>query len=119
MRNALARVGKGHAEMVAATIRTVFAQPTPDATRDHVDVVADMLRPQFPAVAELLLDAKADLTAYADFPQAHWRKIWSTNPLERLNKEVKRRTVPRKRGYPQRSGSSPTPRPCSGSRPAS
>ena len=92
MRNALARVGKGHAEMVAATIRTIFAQPTPDATRAHVDVVADMLRPQFPAVAELLLDAKADLTAYADFPHAHWRKIWSTNPLERLNKEVKRRT---------------------------
>ncbi len=92
MRNALARVGKGHAEMVAATIRTIFAQPTPDATRAHVDVVADMLAAQFPAVAELLLDAKADLTAYADFPHAHWRKIWSTNPLERLNKEVKRRT---------------------------
>jgi len=92
MRNALARVGKGHAEMVAATIRTIFAQPTPDATRAHVDIVADMLRPQFPAVSELLLDAKADLTAYADFPHAHWRKIWSTNPLERLNKEVKRRT---------------------------
>jgi putative transposase len=92
MRNALARVGKGHAEMVAATIRTIFAQPTPDATRAHVDVVADTLAAQFPAVAELLLDAKADLTAYADFPHAHWRKIWSTNPLERLNKEVKRRT---------------------------
>ena len=92
MRNALARVGKAHAEMVAATIRTVFAQPTPDAVRGHVDVVADMLREQFPAVADLLLDAKADLTAFADFPHAHWRKIWSTNPLERLNKEVKRRT---------------------------
>ena len=92
MRNALARVGKGHAEMVAATIRTVFAQPTPDAVRAHVDVVADMLCGQFPAVADLLLDAKSDLAAYADFPHAHWRKIWSTNPLERLNKEVKRRT---------------------------
>jgi putative transposase len=92
MRNALARVGKGHAEMVAATIRTIFAQPTADATRNHVDIVADTLAGQFPAVAELLLNAKADLTAYADFPHAHWRKIWSTNPLERLNKEVKRRT---------------------------
>uniref|UniRef100_UPI0030170AEC IS256 family transposase n=1 Tax=Aquipuribacter sp. SD81 TaxID=3127703 RepID=UPI0030170AEC len=92
MRNALARVSKGHAEMVAATIRTIFAQPTPDTVRAHVDVVADMLAAQFPAVAELLLDAKADLTAFADFPHAHWRKIWSTNPLERLNKEVKRRT---------------------------
>ena len=53
--------------MVAATIRTSFAQPTPEATRNHVDVVADMLAGQFPAVVELLLDAKADLTAYADF----------------------------------------------------
>jgi len=60
MRNALARVGKGHAEMVAATIRIVFAQPTPDAVRADVDVLADMLRPQFPAVADLLLDATAD-----------------------------------------------------------
>src|SRR4051794_16699578 len=47
---------------------------------------------QFPAVAVLLRDAREEITAFADFPQAHWRKIWSTNPLERLNKEVKRRT---------------------------
>jgi putative transposase len=51
-----------------------------------------MLTEQFPAVAQLLLDAKADLTAFSDFPRAHWQKIWSTNPLERLNREVKRRT---------------------------
>ena len=51
-----------------------------------------MLRGRFPAVADMLLDAQADLTAFADFPHAHWRKIWSTNPLERLNREVKRRT---------------------------
>ena len=92
LRNALAKVNKGHAEMVAATIRTVFAQPTPDTVRDQVDDVAKTLAGRFPAVAQLLRDAKADLTAFADFPQAHWRKIWSTNPLERLNREVKRRT---------------------------
>jgi putative transposase len=92
MRNALAKVNKGHAEMVAATIRTIFAQPTPDTVRGHVDDVAGMLAKQFPAVAELLREAKADLTAFADFPHAHWRKIWSTNPIERLNREVKRRT---------------------------
>jgi putative transposase len=92
MRNALAKVGKGHAEMVAATIRTIFAQPGPTQVREHVDLVAGMLAGEFSAVAELLRDAKADLTAFADFPQAHWRKIWSTNPLERLNREVKRRT---------------------------
>jgi putative transposase len=92
MRNVLAKVSKGHDEMVAATIRTIFAQPGQAEVRAHVDLVADMLAGQFPAVAQMLLDAKADLTAFADFPQAHWRKIWSTNPLERLNREVKRRT---------------------------
>ncbi len=92
LRNALARVSKGYAEMVAATIRTILVQPSPDRVRAHVDNVADTLAGQFPAVAELLCDAKADLTAFADFPHAHWRKIWSTNPIERLNREVKRRT---------------------------
>jgi putative transposase len=92
MRNALARVPKGHAEMVAATIRTIFAQPGQKEVRAHVDKVADMLGEQFPTVADLLREAKADLTAFSDFPRAHWQKIWSTNPLERLNREVKRRT---------------------------
>jgi putative transposase len=92
MRNALAKVNKGNAEMIAATIRTIFAAPGPKEVRAQVDLVADMLAEQFPAVAELLRDAKADLTAFADFPLAHWRKIWSTNPLERLNREVKRRS---------------------------
>jgi putative transposase len=92
MRNALAKVNKAHAEMVAATIRTIFAQPTADTVRSQVDDVAATLTPQFPAVADLLHEAKEDLTAFAGFPHAHWRKIWSTNPIERLNKEVKRRT---------------------------
>jgi putative transposase len=92
MRNVLAKVSKGNAEMVAATIRTIFAQPGPKEVRAQVDLVADMLAEQFPAVAELLRDAKADVTAFADFPLAHWHKIWSTNPLERLNREVKRRS---------------------------
>ena len=92
MRNALAKVSKGHAEMVAATIRTIFAQPTCDTVRAQVDTVAATLERQFPAVAELLLAAKEDLTAFADFPHAHWQKIWSTNPLERLHREIKRRT---------------------------
>jgi putative transposase len=92
MRNALAKVSKGHAEMVAAAIRTIFSQPTGPGVRDHVEVVAATLEQQFPNVAALLRDAREDITAFADFPEAHWRKIWSTNPLERLNKEVKRRT---------------------------
>jgi transposase-like protein len=51
-----------------------------------------MLASKFPAVATMLLDAREDLTAFAGFPPAHWTKIWSTNPLERVNKEIKRRT---------------------------
>ena len=91
MRNVLAKVPKGHADMVAAAIRTVF-QPTGKLVREQVEVVAVMLEPQLPAVATMLRDAREEITAFADFPEAHWRKIWSTNPLERLNREVKRRT---------------------------
>jgi putative transposase len=78
--------------MVAAAIRTIFAQPTAAEVTDQLDKVAAMLASKFPAVATMLTDARQDLTAFASFPVAHWRKLWSTNPLERLNKEVKRRT---------------------------
>jgi putative transposase len=81
MRNVLARVSKGQAEMVAAAIRTIFAQPTADTVREAVENVAATLDRQFPAVATLLRDAREEITAFADFPQAHWRKIWSTNPV--------------------------------------
>jgi putative transposase len=90
--NVLARVPKGSAEMVAAAIRTIFAQPTGAEVIEQLDKVAAMLAAKFPAVARMLADAKADLTAFASFPAAHWTKIWSTNPLERVNKEIKRRT---------------------------
>jgi putative transposase len=92
LRNVLARVPRGSAEMVAAAIRTIFAQPTGAEVTDQVDKVAAMLARKFPAVATMLLDACEELTAFASFPVAHWTKIWSTNPLERVNKEVKRRT---------------------------
>ncbi len=91
MRNLLARVPKGHAEMVAATVRTIFAQPDPASTRDQLRLVSDMLRERHPAVSDLLIDAETDVTAYAGFPHPHWKKIWSTNPLERLMREIKRR----------------------------
>ena len=92
LRNVLGRVPRGSAEMVAAAIRTIFAQPTGAEVIDQVDKVAAMLAPKFPAVATMLADAREDLTAFAAFPAAHWTKLWSTNPLERVNKEVKRRT---------------------------
>lgn len=92
LRNVFGVISKEAAEMVAATIRTIFAQPTADAVRTQLDTVADMLGTQFPKVKAMLLEAKDDLTAFAAFPDRHWKKIQSTNPLERINREVKRRT---------------------------
>ena len=92
MRNVLARVPKGNSEMVAAAIRTVFAQPDAEHVHSQLDVIATMLGRQFPAVQTMLREAKDELLAFTDFPVAHWKKVWSTNPLERLNKEIKRRT---------------------------
>jgi transposase-like protein len=92
MRNVLARVPKASAEMVAAAVRTVFAQPDVAHVRSQLDEVTRMLHGKFPEVATMLGDAAEDLLAFASFPQAHWRKLWSTNPLERLNGEIKRRT---------------------------
>jgi putative transposase len=92
MRNILARVPKGSQEMVAAAIRTIFAQHDQATVADQLDSIADKLGRQFPAVEQLLRDAQADICAFACFPQAHWRRIWSTNPLERVIKEIKRRS---------------------------
>jgi putative transposase len=91
MRNVLAKAGKD-GEMVASWIRTIFTMTKPDLVRGQLDHVADTLTESHPGIAAMLTDAKSDLTAFADFPQAHWRKVWSTNPIERLNKEIKRRT---------------------------
>ncbi|HEX2275164.1 MAG TPA: IS256 family transposase [Acidimicrobiales bacterium] len=92
LRNVLAKVPKGSSEMVAAAIRTIFAQPDAAAVADQLDSIAAKLGRQFSAVEAMLRDAAPDLCAFSAFPQAHWKKIWSTNPLERVNKEIKRRT---------------------------
>jgi putative transposase len=92
LRNVLAQVPKGSAEMVAAAIRTIFAQPDAEHVREQLDTIAHMLGRQLPKVEAMLREAADDITAFADFPVPHWKKIWSTNPLERLNKEIKRRT---------------------------
>ncbi len=92
LRNALARVPRANAQMVAAAIRTIFAQPDRRHVRAQLGEVASTLRPQFPDVADKLADAGEDLTAFAAFPSPHWTKLWSTNPLERVNAEIKRRT---------------------------
>jgi putative transposase len=92
MRNVLCLVAKGTQQMVAATIRTVFVQPDAASAREQWRRVADQLRLRFPRVAELLDSAEEEVLAYLAFPQEHWRQVWSNNPQERLNKEVKRRT---------------------------
>jgi putative transposase len=92
MRNALAYVPKAAAQMVAATIRTVFVQPDEASAREQWRRVIDPVQARFPRLAALLEAAEADVFAYLAFPPGHWTKIWSNNPLERLIKEVKRRT---------------------------
>jgi putative transposase len=92
MRNALCLVAKAAQQMVGATIRTVFAQPDAVSAHQQWRKVADGFRDRFPKLSELMDEAEEDLLAYAAYPQEHWQKIWSNNPLERLNKEVKRRT---------------------------
>jgi putative transposase len=92
VRNALALVPKSAAQLVAATIRTVFAQPDAESTRVQWRRVRAQFADRFPRLAALLDEAEADVLAYLGFPAEHWRQIWSNNPLERLNKEVKRRS---------------------------
>ena len=92
LRNVLAQVPKGSAEMVAAAIRTIFAQPDAAHVREQLDTIASMLGRQLPKVESMLRQAADDIIAFADFPVPNWKKIWSTNPLERLNKEIKCRT---------------------------
>jgi putative transposase len=92
MRNALAHAPKGQRQTVAALIRTTFAQETEADARRQWRVVADQLRERLPKLAKLMDEAEADVLAFVTFPKAHRLQIHSTNPLERLNAEIKRRT---------------------------
>jgi putative transposase len=91
-RNLLANIPKGHQEMVAAAFRTIFAQVSPEEISAQWDHVEAMLTERFDKAAALMRRAKEEVLAFRTFPRAHWRQIWSTNPLERLNKEIKRRS---------------------------
>jgi transposase-like protein len=92
MRNVLAVVPKASGEMVASIVRTIFAQPDAEHVNTQFGEVTRMLERSHPKVAAMLGEAQPDLLAFAGFPTRHWRQIWSTNPLERVNKEIKRRT---------------------------
>ncbi len=92
LRNALAYAGKGQRQMVLALINTIFAQETQEAAVDQWRAVVDQLRERFPKLAEMMDEAETDVLAFMSFPKAHRTQIHSTNPLERLNAEIKRRT---------------------------
>jgi putative transposase len=90
-RNLLALVPKTHTDMVAAVFRTIFAQPDAATVAATWDQVRNQLAKSFPRIGPLMDEAKTEVLAFTAFPRAHWSKIWSTNPLERVNKEIKRR----------------------------
>jgi putative transposase len=92
-RNAQDLVPRSGRSMVASAVRAVLEQPDEASARDQCGRVIAMFEPRFPAVARLLADAESDLLAHFTFPESHRRQIRSTNPLERLNKEIKRRTA--------------------------
>ena len=92
MRNVLCRVPKSAQPFVATLIRTIFAQPDAREVAAQLSRVIEQLEDRFPDVAAMLEEAAPDITAFATFPTAHWRQIWSNNPQERLNREIRRRS---------------------------
>ena len=92
MRNALAYAGKGQRQVVLALINTVFAQESVAAAQEQWAAVTAQLRAKFPKLADYLDDARDDVLAFMTFPKAHRTQLASTNPLERVNAEIKRRT---------------------------
>lgn len=92
MRNLLTRVPRSAQAMVATLVRTIFAQPDAASVWEQHAKVVEQLTQRFPAAAELLAEAGPDVLAFTAFPKEHWKQIWSNNPQERLNKELRRRT---------------------------
>jgi len=92
MRNLLSRVPKASQNVVATLVRSIFAQGDAPSVEEQFSRVLTQLTDTFPRAAELLEQARADLLAFASCPKEHWKQIWSNNPQERLNKEIRRRT---------------------------
>jgi transposase-like protein len=91
-RNVTQKLGSRASKPVNALISAVFAQTTPEALKAQYKQVAASLTGSFPDIAAMLDDAESDLTAFTAVPVDHWKKVWSNNPIERLNREIKRRT---------------------------
>ena len=90
-RNITSRLGSARSKPAGALVSTIFAQTSQEAVIAQYQHVIDTLRDPFPEIAEMLTRAEPDLTAFAAFPRENWTKIWSNNPIERLNREIKRR----------------------------
>lgn len=90
-RNVSQAIGTVHSKPINALISTIFAQTSQEAVMAHFKQVTASIRTQFPQVAAMLDAAETELTVFAAMPREHWQKIWSNNPIERLNREVKRR----------------------------
>ena len=92
MRNALGHVPRKQHQMVASVIRTIFVQDSAEEASGQWREVADRLRDRYPALSDLMNESEEDVLAFMKFPKEHWRQLSSTNPVERFNKEIKRRT---------------------------
>ena len=92
MTNLLSRVPRRAQLWVATMVRTIYQQPSPEEVHAQHARMVGMLDERFPQAAELLADVGPDILAFTAFPVAHWRQVWSNNPQERLNKEIRRRT---------------------------
>ena len=90
-RTITSRLGPARSKPVNALVSTIFAQTSRQAVAAQYQHVIDSLKDPFPEIAQMLIDAEPDLTAFAALPREHWQKIWSNNPIERLNREIKRR----------------------------
>lgn len=91
MRNLLTKVPKSAQGLVATFVRTIFAQPDAESVRAQQARTVEQLQPRFKEAARMLAEAE-EILAFTTFPKEHWRQIWSNNPQERLNREIRRRT---------------------------
>ena len=92
MTNLLTRVPRSAQPWVATMVRTIYQQPSPQEVRSQFERVVDQLAERFPQASSMLAEDGADVLAFTGFPGAHWKQVWSNNPQERLNKEIRRRT---------------------------